>query len=203
MVQKYFQCEICEAFFPIQQGKKAARFCSVSCRNKYYYRKRRANKPLLNHTHGLSHHPLYGKWESMWSRCTNPNLRSYKDYGGRGIKVDERWKDFAIYLKDVESLGPKPGPGYSIDRIDNNGNYVPGNIQWADGTSQRYNQRTRKDNKSGHRGVEWIKVRSKWVARFKYRGEHILQKYFDTKQEAIDAYHEAVRSVGVTVPCCS
>lgn len=65
----------------------------------------------------------------MVQRCTNPNRPYWKDYGGRGIKVCERWHKFENFLED---MGDKPGPKHSLDRFpDNNGNYEPGNVRWA------------------------------------------------------------------------
>ena len=82
---------------------------------------------------------LYWTWAGMISRCENPRQVGYKNYGGRGIRVCERWRrDFVAFRDDV---GPKPGPGYSIDRIDNDGNYEPGNVRWATRPQQRANSR--------------------------------------------------------------
>ena len=82
-------------------------------------------------------HLLYERWAGMIQRCTNPNHLRYADYGGRGITVCERWRDFANFLVDV---GDCPS-GMSLDRIDNDGNYEPGNCRWATPSEQRINQR--------------------------------------------------------------
>ena len=75
----------------------------------------------------------------MQQRCYNKNARPYYLYGGRGIGVCQRWRDsFAAFLAD---LGPKPGLGFSIDRIDNQGDYEPSNCRWATNKQQRRNQR--------------------------------------------------------------
>lgn len=81
----------------------------------------------------------YNSWCGMKQRCYNPGATQYKDYGGRGITVCERWRDsFENFLLDV---GPSPGPGYSIDRINNDGNYEPGNVRWATAKEQAVNRR--------------------------------------------------------------
>lgn len=79
-------------------------------------------------------------WKSMRQRCRNQNAEAFKNYGGRGIKVCERWEKFENFLAD---MGERPG-NLSLDRIDNDGNYEPGNCRWATRIEQRANSRTRR-----------------------------------------------------------
>jgi hypothetical protein len=82
--------------------------------------------------------PEYNAWFSMHKRCYKPYNHNYPLYGGRGITVCERWKDFANFLAD---MGERPSPLHSLDRIDPNGNYELGNCRWTDAKTQSNNRR--------------------------------------------------------------
>src|SRR5262245_49604639 len=95
-----------------------------------------------NTTHNLSDHRLYVRWAGIIARCTNRNNISFKNYGGRGISVCLEWRDsFPAFLAHVSALPHFGEPGRSIDRIDNDGNYEPGNVRWATRKEQQANKR--------------------------------------------------------------
>ena len=82
--------------------------------------------------------PEYSIWNGIKNRCYRPTSNAYKNYGERGIKLCDRWHDFANFFAD---MGPKPGKDYSLDRIDPNGNYEPKNCRWATKKEQAANKR--------------------------------------------------------------
>ena len=91
--------------------------------------------------HGLRKHPVYRIWDTMKQRCTNQNNAKYHRYGARGIKVCDEWLNDPKAF--IEYMGERP-EGYTIDRINNDGNYEPGNVRWA---TQKEQQNNRSNNK--------------------------------------------------------
>lgn len=93
----------------------------------------------------VSKKPEFFIWNAMKHRCSNKKCKSYKNYGGRGIKVCDEWiKSFKSFL---DHIGPRTDPKLTLDRINNNGNYEPGNVRWATRKQQGQNKRNNKKNK--------------------------------------------------------
>jgi hypothetical protein len=90
-----------------------------------------------NKTHGKTNSRIYYAWASMLQRCENPNKREWNYYGGRGIKVCERWHSFEFFMSDMG----EPGPELTLDRIDNDGDYEPQNCRWVTIADQNRNRR--------------------------------------------------------------
>lgn len=83
-------------------------------------------------------HPLYKLWHGLVRRCESPKHKDFVNYGARGIKVCDRWHDFWLFLED---MGNRPGPEWSVERRDVNGDYEPDNCLWATYTTQARNKR--------------------------------------------------------------
>lgn len=102
------------------------------------------------YTSGGKRSSEYQAWNHMLQRCYNPNDSFYTDYGGRDIGVCEQWRH--SFENFIDDMGDKPGPKYSLDRINGNADYSPDNCRWADARTQAQNRRT----------VIWIEHNGEW-----------------------------------------
>lgn len=178
---------------------------SVKCRglcNRHYLRLLRHGSPSggLGYRYGHSKKYPIEKYtlRGLKSRCNNPNDPKYPAYGGRGIKVCDRWNGQNGLANFIEDMGPRPKGKtkngraiYSIDRIDNDGDYCPENCRWA--TQFQQSQHTRQHSiYSSHKGVTFNKALSLWVA-FIEIGCNRHTKYARTEKEAIKKRKELER----------
>ena len=122
----------------------------------------KAGTESSSYKHGSSNSKLYKAWSDMKSRCNNQNHRSYHNYGARGIRVCDEWSEnYQTFYEDVSELPYFNEPGYSLDRIDNDGNYEPGNVRWADRVTQLNNKRSNKRisyKGETHTAAEWMRI---------------------------------------------
>jgi hypothetical protein len=157
---------------------------------------------IQNRSGRMQAHALYNTWRGMIERCHSQNSKAYSRYGNKGIFVFEKWrnkerhnqhkrwsKGFCLFLEYVENnLGPKP-QNYSLDRINLNKGYEPGNLRWADPSLQKKNQTIK--NKTGFKYVYPVTGSSVWQAEYKLKDKRVYVGVFKTKEEA---YYAALAS---------
>ena len=155
------------------------------------YQKRRVSES--HKTHGLNGTRIYNIWAGIKDRTLKPKNKHYHYYGGRGIKICDEWKnDFMSFYTWAMSNGYEENKGLSIDRIDNDGNYCPENCKWTTRTIQARNQRKRRDNTRGYKGVCFKKERNKCVAQICVNNKNIHLGYFKTAVEGAIAYNNYI-----------
>lgn len=193
-----------------KEGTNSSRLCRCDCGNPSVIKVSISNLGR-NHTTscGCVHKEIvtkHGKYKSrtyrarfdMLHRVYDERHPSYIDYGGRGIKVCDRWiESFENFYKD---MGDCP-EGLTLDRIDSNGDYTAENCRWASAGLQGYNQRKRRDNTSGRTGVSYNKESDKWTAQIGFEGRVIplgSSKSFDVavklREEAELKYYGFLKS---------
>ena len=135
----------------------------------------------------LDRKQMCSTFKQMRQRCNNPNNSGFENYGGRGIRCL-----FTSVQDLIDEVGYRPDNTYTIDRIDNSGNYEHGNIRWAKRDQQVFNSRLRVDNKTGIAGVFKRKGVDIWCA--SHRNKHLyegrsLEKAIQAKQNAMEKEH--------------
>jgi hypothetical protein len=131
---RYWKCDCVCGGKIIANGNELKRGNTSSCG---CWRRERIS--AKNIRHGLCESPEYRAWTNIKVRCSNPKAANYDDYGGRGIRMCLEWID--DFMAFYTHIGPRPSAKYSVDRIDVNGHYEPGNVRWATGSEQQLNRR--------------------------------------------------------------
>lgn len=161
----YLKCAFCEKkFYKRPCEYKRYNFCSQKC-----WREFQKKYPEVYCKHGMEGTKTYNCWVMMKQRCKNPKCQFYPDYGGRGISYCEEWEKFENFYKD---MGDKP-KGYSLDRIDVNGNYYKENCRWATNSQQANNKRTSRKITYGKKTM----TISEWASSLKINPQTLRSRF--------------------------
>ena len=134
----------------------------------------------------------------MIHRCSNPKTNCYDRYGGAGITVCERWKNFNNFINDMY---PTFKEGLTLDRKENDKEYSKDNCRWADKNTQAQNTRLlRATNTSGYRGVSFHKNKNKWISSIKSSGKQIHLGYFNNPIDGAKVYDKFVIDNNLQMP---
>ena len=172
------QIKLIAEFPPNRNCKDGTINCCRKCKNKYnkHYR-----KSLKGYIHNL--------WYSISSRCNNPNVECFRNYGERGIKNKfGSFDDFYNYIVNDLKIDPR---GCIIDRINNNGSYERGNIRFVNRTDSNKNVRGHKNGTSKYKGVSWHRREQRWIAMIGYDYRNIYLGSFDSEVKAAHCYDRA------------
>lgn len=133
--------------------------------------------------HGMVNTREYYAWYNMRSRCNRSNIKSYNNYGAKGVTVCDRWN--SSFNRFLEDMGKCPSDKHEIDRIDNSKGYTPDNCRWSSPDTQNQNRRTPSINKSGYKGIYKRKDTGTWSVTIGANGKRYRVGCFDSFSEAL------------------
>lgn len=143
-----------------------------------------------------THHSLTSEhraWKAMIQRCTNPNVKCYKNYGGRSISITERWINEDGFENFILDIDWKPAENYTLNRIDNEKNYTADNCEWTTSQNQIFNRRKLCTNTTGYIGVQpYQHDRTKYQVKIKIGDRRTYLGCFDDPEQAALEYDKAV-----------